>query len=89
MALYVKCYYSVACGVAHMDFAPLSALNSIKEIPLDVIFFVLKRRQNLCLISFIKKELVKKFDEIYYTSTNGSEKPSLDVSKNSNVLPLQ
>ena len=59
----------------------------MKEILLDVIFFVLKRRQKLCLISFIKKELVTKFDEIHYTSTNGSEKPSLAVSNNSNVLP--
>ena len=38
---------------------------------------------------FIKKELLTKFDEIHYTSTNGSEKPSLAVSNNSNVLPLQ
>ena len=61
--------------------------STIKEIPLDVFF--LKRRQKLCFISFIKKELLTKFDEIHYTSTNGSEKPSLAVSNNSNVLPPQ
>jgi hypothetical protein len=65
-----------------------SIIGSIKEIPLELIFFVLKRRQKLFRISFIKKELTK-FDEIHYTSTNGSEKPSLAVSKNSNVLPPQ
>ena len=63
-----------------------SIIGSIKEIPLEVIFFVLKQRQKLCLISFIKKELLTKFDEIHYTSTNGSEKPSLAVTNNSNVL---
>ena len=51
--------------------------------------FFLKWRQKLCFISFIKKELLTKFDEIHYTSTNGSEKPSLAVSNNSNVLPPQ
>ena len=49
----------------------------------------MKRRQKLCFISFIKKELLTKFDEIHYTFTNGSKKPSLAVSNNSNVLPLQ
>ena len=49
----------------------------------------MKQRQKLCFISFIKKELLTKFDEIHYTSTNGSEKPSLAVSNNSNVLPPQ
>ena len=62
-------------------------LSTIKEIPLDVFFS--KRRQKLCFISFIKKELLTKFDEIHYTFTNGSEKPSLAVSNNSNVLPPQ
>ena len=52
--------------------------STIKEIPLAVFF--LKRRQKLCFISFIKKELLTKFDEIHYTSTNGSEKPSLAVT---------
>ena len=47
----------------------------------------MKWRQKLCFISFIKKELLTKFDEIHYTSINGSEKPSLAVSNNSNVLP--
>ena len=42
----------------------------------------------MCLNSLIKKELTK-FDEIQYTSTNGSEKPSLAVSNNSTVLPPQ
>ena len=78
-------YYSVACGIARMDFTPIGP--TIKEIPLDVFF--LKQRQKLCFISFIKKELLTKFDEIHYTSTNGSEKPSLAVSNNSNVLPPQ
>ena len=42
------------------------------------------------MISFIKKELLlTKFDKIHYTSTNGSEKTSLAVSNNSNVLPPQ
>ena len=49
----------------------------------------MKQSQKLCLISFIKKELLTKFDEIHYTSKNGSEKPSLAVSNNSNVLPPQ
>ena len=53
-------YYSVACGVARMDFTPIIA-STIKEIPLDVFYF-LKQRQKLCFISFIKKELLKKFD---------------------------
>ena len=61
--------------------------STIKEIPLALFF--LKRRQKLCFVSFIKKELLTKFDGIHYTSTNGSEKPSLAVSNNSNVLPLQ
>ena len=51
--------------------------------------FFLKWRQKPCLISFIKKELLTKFDKIHYTSTNGSEKPSLAISNNSNVLPPQ
>ena len=36
-----------------------------------------------------KEGTLTKFDRIHYTSTNGSEKPSLDVSNNSNVLPPQ
>ena len=49
----------------------------------------MKWRQKLCFISFIKKELLTKFYEIHYTTTNGSKKPSLAVSNNSNVLPPQ
>ena len=88
MALYVKCSAPLLlCSLWRCTHGLHSIIGSTtKEIPIDVFF---ETEAKALLHLFIKKELLTKFDKIHYTSTNGSEKPSLAVSNNSNVLPPQ